>query len=133
MSQENVDNIREEVASFNRGDADGFVALCRPDVEWQDAIFWSEPFRTYRGREKVRAWFAQVREPWEDIHIAADEIIEAGEDRLVVGLGLTARGRGSGVETEAHFWQVNWFADGKTARRKVFRDREEALEAAGLS
>jgi hypothetical protein len=45
---------------------------------------------------------------------------------------LTARGKGSGAETQLHFWQVNWFADGKTATRRVFRERAEALEVAGL-
>jgi ketosteroid isomerase-like protein len=133
VSQENLDNVGELVAAFNRGDADAFVALCRPDVEWEDAIFWSVTPRTFRGREEVREWFAQVREPWEDIQIATEDIIEAGDDTLVVPSRVTGRGRGSGAETELLGWQVMSFADGKTATRKVFRSRDEALEAAGLS
>jgi ketosteroid isomerase-like protein len=132
MSEESVENIRRAVAAFNQGDADAFVALAQPDVEWEDAVFWSQSFRIYSGREELRAWFAEVREPWEDIHITADEMLEAADNRLMVGLGLTARGKGSGVETQLHVWQVNWFVDGKTARRQVFRDRDEAVEAAGL-
>jgi hypothetical protein len=72
-------------------------------------------------------------EPWESIHVEVEQITEAADDRAFVGLFLTARGKGSGVEAAAlRIWQVNWFADGKTARRQAFRERAEALEAAGL-
>jgi ketosteroid isomerase-like protein len=133
ISQEKVDNVRELVAAFNRGDADAFAALCVPDVEWEDAIFWTETSRTFRGREEVRSWFAQMREPWEDVQVAAEDFVEAGEDTLVHALSVTSRGKGSGVETKLLVWQVMAFTDGKTATRKVFRGRDEALEAAGLS
>jgi len=45
---------------------------------------------------------------------------------------VTARGKGSGVETQVRGWQVCWFADGMITRRKIFLDRDEALQAAGL-
>jgi hypothetical protein len=52
---------------------------------------------------------------------------------VFVGLFLTARGKGSGVEAPGlRVWQVNQFEHGKTARRQVFLERAEALEAAGL-
>src|SRR5215211_7673814 len=57
MSEENVENIRQAVEAFNRRDADAFVALASPNVEWEDPIFWSGVARTYRGREEVREWF----------------------------------------------------------------------------
>jgi len=133
MSQENLDTIRGLVAAFNRSDADAFAALCLPNIEWEDAIFWSETPRTFRGREQIRQWFEQVREPWEDIQIAVTDVIEASGDTLVVPSEVTGRGRGSGVETRLFVWQVMSFSDGKTATRKVFQDRDEALEAAGLA
>ena len=134
MSEENVEIIRRGIEAFNRGDADAFVAIAQPDVEWEDAVFWSERPKVYRGREELREWFAQVQEPWESIHVGAiEEILEAGDDRLVVGYGLTGRGRSSGADTQLHLWQVFWFREGLVAKRRVFRERAEALEAAGLS
>ena len=133
MSEENVENIMQAVEAFNRRDADGFIALVTPEVEWEDAIFWSGETRTYRGRDELREWFAQVVEPWESVQVEVQEIMET-DDRMLVGLSLTGRGKGSGVEApELHVWQVNRFADGKTARRQVFLERADALEAAGLS
>ena len=72
-------------------------------------------------------------ELWESLHVAVEEITEVPEDRVFFGFLLTARGRGSGAETELRGWQVLSFADGKLARREgPFWARDQALEAAGL-
>jgi ketosteroid isomerase-like protein len=133
MSQENVEIVRQAVEAFNREDADEFVALAGLNVEWEDAIFWSGVTRTYRGRQELREWFNQVLEPWESLHVEVEEITEAANDGVFYCLFLTGRGKGSGVDTELRVWAVNWFADGKVSRRRVFRERDEALQAAGLS
>jgi len=133
MSEENVDVLRASIEAVNRQDADAFVATVAPDVEWHDSAFWSEVSRIYRGKAEVREWFNQiVLEPWESLHCGVEEITEAPDDRIFFGGLLTARGEGSGVDTELRFWTVNWIADGKITRRKVFLDKAEALEAAGL-
>jgi hypothetical protein len=62
-----------------------------------------------------------------------EEITEAADGRVFFALLLTGRGKGNGVEApELRVWSVTWFADGKVTKRKVFRERSEALEAAGL-
>ena len=132
MSQENVEIVRQAVEAFNREDADAFVALAGLNVEWEDAIFWSGVTRTYRGRQELREWSNQVLEPWESLHVEVEEITEAANDGVFYCLFLTGRGKGSGVDTELRVWAVNWFADGKVSRRRVFRERDEALDAAGL-
>jgi ketosteroid isomerase-like protein len=133
MSEGNSEIALQQVEAVNRQDADAFVATVRPDVEWEDSVFWSEVSRTYRGRAEVREWFNEVvLEPWESLHCGVEEITEAADDRLFFGGLLTARGKDSGVDTELRFWTVNWIADGKVARRKVFLERAEALDAAGL-
>ena len=72
-------------------------------------------------------------ETWESIHVEVEEITEASDDRVLVGLLAKARGRGSGVPTELRLWQVFWFAEGLITRRQAYWTRQEALEAAGLS
>src|SRR5215207_2202399 len=134
MSEENVEVVRESAEAFNRQDAEAFVATASPDVEWEDSIFWSGLPRTYRGKVGLREWLNQVQEAWESIHVEVEEITEAAADRLFFALVITGRGKGSGVEApELRVWSVTWFADGKVTRRRVFRERAEALEAAGLS
>jgi ketosteroid isomerase-like protein len=134
MSQENVEVVLQQAEALNREDVDAFVALVSPDVEWVDSVFWSEPEHIFRGRAEVREWFHQVvLEPWESFHVEVEEITEIADDRVFAGGLLTARGKGSGVETEVRGWAAFRIANGKITRREIFLDRDEALEAAGLS
>jgi hypothetical protein len=104
MSLENSRLALQQVEAFNRRDADAFVALLN-----------------------------RVLEPWESLHVEADEIAERSDGRVFSGLFLEGRGKGRGVETELRVWAVGWWANGKCTRRRVFRDRDEALGAAGMS
>jgi steroid delta-isomerase-like uncharacterized protein len=133
MSRENVKVALQQIEAFNRRDVDAVVALASPDVEWEDPMFRSQAARVYRGRAGLREWVNEVLEPWESLHVEVEEITEATDSRVFLEALLTARGKGSGVETQLRGWFVVWFANGRITRRQVFRDREEALEAAGLS
>ena len=109
MSQENIKLVLEAVDAFNRQDRDAFVALASADVEWEDAIFWSETVRTF------------------------GEITAAADAGVFFSLFITARGKSSGVKAPGlRVWSVCWFADGLFTERQVFRERDQALEAAGL-
>ena len=132
MSQENSKIALQLIEASNRRDVEAFVALISPDVEWVDPTFWSEPTRVYRGRAEVREWFDRVVEPWESLDFEVEEITEAADDRVFLETLLTTRGKSSGVETQIRLWYVVWIAEGRITRRRVFRDRDEALEAAGL-
>jgi ketosteroid isomerase-like protein len=135
MSQDNFDTILKAVEALNRRDADAFVAGVSPDVEWETNPKMVGLGGTYRGRGGVRDFFEDLfgLETWESIHVEVEEITEASDDRVLVGMLAKARGRGSGVPTELHLWQVFWFAEGLITRRQVFWTRQEALEAAALS
>jgi ketosteroid isomerase-like protein len=134
MSQENVELVHRAIDAFNRRDPDAFIALLHPEVEWEEGGDVLPGLRgTYHGRAEVRKWYAELLEPWESFHVHAEEITDATDGRVFLGFLDTARGRGSGAETELRGWQVTWHADGKVERRQVFWTRAEALEAAGLS
>jgi ketosteroid isomerase-like protein len=133
MSQENVEIVLQHVEALRRRDVDALLALVSPDVEWEDAVFFSESTHVYRGEVAIRAWFQAVVEPWESVDAKVEEVTEAGDDRVLLGGVMTARGKASGAETQIRGWFVLWVTGGKITRRQVFLDREEALEAAGLS
>ena len=135
MSQENVEVVMRLTDAMNRRDRDSFAACCSPDVDWEEntsAFFGLRPH--YRGLEALREWFEEaVVENWETAHFETEENVEGPGGRVLTGGLLTARGKGSGVETRRRFWFVVWVKNGKITRRQVFLDRKEALEAAGLS
>jgi ketosteroid isomerase-like protein len=135
MSEENVEIVLEAVDAVNKRDPDAFIACLHPDIEWQES---GDPFPglrgTYRGRAELRRWFEEaIVELWETLHVDVEEITDVPEDRVFLGFLITARGRGSGAETELRGWQVLLCTGGKVASRHgPFWTREEALEAAGL-
>jgi ketosteroid isomerase-like protein len=53
-------------------------------------------------------------------------------DHVVVGGTQIARGRGSGEEVRLPTFHVFTLRDGKVIRHRSYRDRTDALEAAGL-
>ena len=133
MAQENVQIALQQIEAFNRRDADAVVAFASPTVEWEDSMFWTEPARTYRGRAELREWVDRVLEPWESIHVHVDEVTQTSAGAVVGFLCVTARGAASGAETELHGWTILWFENDLITARRIFRDRDQALQAAGLS
>ena len=133
MSQENVEIALRGVEALTRQDVDALIAVVSPDVQWEDAVFWTEPTHVYGGEAAVRAWFQAVVEPWESIDFEVEEIIEGGDDLVLLGGVLAARGDASGAETRLRGWNVLWLTNGKVTKRQVFLERDQALEAAGLS
>jgi ketosteroid isomerase-like protein len=87
----------------------------------------------YRGHGGVRRWVENVDEVWERFEAKIEEVIDGG-DRVVTAVRISGRRRGSGVEVETQVFHVWTLRDGKVMRLTGgYRERSEALEAAGLS
>ena len=128
-----VELILRGIDAANRRDPDAFVACLDRDVEWEET---GDPFPGLRGicrgREEVRRWFEEAfgEEIWESSYSEAEEIIEAGDDRVLLGYVRVTRGKASGAETRLRGWSVFCFANGKIARREgPVWSRDEALDA----
>jgi ketosteroid isomerase-like protein len=62
----------------------------------------------------------------------AEELVEA-RDTVLVSVRQSGVGRASGVPAELRYFTLWSFRGGKVIRIESFRQRSEALEAAGLS
>jgi ketosteroid isomerase-like protein len=77
-------------------------------------------------------WLGVIREAFDQARQVPERFIDCG-DRVLVFVRTAVRGRGSGVDLDeewAHL--VTLGDDGKVVRVQLRRDRDEALEAAGL-
>jgi ketosteroid isomerase-like protein len=133
VSERNLDVGRELVDAVNRRDLDAFLALVRPDVEWDDSEGWPGIRGVYRGPAGVRDWWERFLEVWESVAVEVEEIKEGPGDRVLLQVTGSFRGGASGVPTEVRAWELLWIVDGQVAKRKLSWSREEALEAAGLA
>jgi ketosteroid isomerase-like protein len=107
-----------------------FKALSRerlePDFEFHHV--WDG--RVFKGYEGTMDWLSDTRETWKDYKQEIEEIIDLG-DNVVVVLGISAQGAGSGVPVVQEF-AVVWTFDGdRVVRARSFTSRADALEAAG--
>jgi ketosteroid isomerase-like protein len=132
VSRADVEFLREGYEALARGDLETFTALSRerlgPDFEFHHV--WDG--RVFRGFEGTMEWISDARETWEDYSQEVEELIELGEDVVVV-LRISARGGGSGVPVAQELAVLWTFEEGKAIRARSFTSREEALGAAGMT
>jgi ketosteroid isomerase-like protein len=121
MSQENVEIVRR----FLVVDVDEALTLADPGIVWNPI----EESPT-QGHDAVRASLARWKGEWDDYKLMPEEFMDRG-DRVVVTVRLGGRGRGSGIEIDARFYDVYTLRDGKIVRMDQFAERSEALEAVG--
>jgi ketosteroid isomerase-like protein len=126
----NADLMREGMEAWSRGDLDGTLDLIDPEIVWRPVTAWPGIQPEYRGHAGVRRFWDAFRDPWETITMQADEIRELDDHRVLTRSHFRARGRTSGVTTEAVLHTVWTLEGGKLMRFESFTDEEAALEAA---
>ena len=131
MSQENVEVYKRAVDATNRRDLDALLDEFDPDVEWHSALVGMGT-EVYRGKQGIREMFRDADENFTGMVVEFPEVRDLGDRVLALGR-LRAHGHESRVQTEASFNQLADFKNGKMIRIRSFLDRQDALEAAGLS
>jgi ketosteroid isomerase-like protein len=86
----------------------------------------------FRGREGLTQLWAIFRGAWGEFRFEPERFFDAG-DRVVTFVRIVAKGGASGVPIELKTAHVGTVRDGRFTSARLYRDRSEALEAAGLS
>jgi ketosteroid isomerase-like protein len=130
MSQENVDALREMFEAANRRDVPGVLRFMDPEIQFEPQIAALEGSYV-GGHDGVRRFFADNAQDFDAFEVYCPDMRDLGDRVLALG---TARGlaKVSGIETEAQLAIVARFRDGLITHFKDYRDKELALEAAGL-
>jgi ketosteroid isomerase-like protein len=128
VSQENVEIVRAAFAAYNRGDLGALTQSYDPDVVFETLLLG-----THHGSEAIRLLYEENRETLSGYAIDPIELIDGG-DKVVAVVQVSGVGPASQIamENRDRFGLVFTIKDGRTVRQQSFRNREEALEAAGL-
>jgi uncharacterized protein len=130
MSQENVEAVRRLYDAFSTGDFARALEQAEPDFEW------IPPARDIQGpaqgRDELQRLLRNQEEAYEEFRIEAEELTDHG-DQVVAFIRIRGRGRSSGVEFDIRAATVWTFDKGRLVRGKAYPNRNEALQAAGLS
>lgn len=135
MSQGNVEIVRRIYDAVARRDAAIPFELYAKDIVW-DLSHWRpaelDPMPVYTGHEGVREAWRDRLSAWGEVDFDVEELMEAG-DRVVAVIRDRQVGRSSGVPVKSAHAAVWTLVDGKVTRLQVFDERQQAVEAAGLS
>ena len=127
MSEENVKAIRGGFAALGRGDLDALV-----DMYDEDAVFETLLLGTHHGKEAIRRIHQENLDNQDGYTVEPVEMIDAG-DKVVTVVQSGGAGPVSKISLDDQFAFVHTMRDGLIVREQTFRNREEALEAAGVS
>jgi ketosteroid isomerase-like protein len=133
MSEENVELVQRAFEALNRRDVDGFLELASPEAvqDWSRAV--GPQAGVYRGPDEVAQFLRSWWDAFDESVIVVDELVDAGDQVVAVFHGRQ-RGRASGVEIEGRGAALVWsLRDGKIDSATLYQQRDEALEAVGLS
>jgi ketosteroid isomerase-like protein len=129
MSQENVEIVRRLITALGERDAEGYVALCTPDVQMVSPVAAIEG--TTVGAEGIRQFFSGLKEAWSEFHIDVERIQAVGDDRVLALMNMSGVSEG-GVPITQPLSSVYDLAAGSLRRVHVYLDRADALQAVGL-
>jgi ketosteroid isomerase-like protein len=153
MSQENVEVVRRLydaaertfeaywkdprslVAALQEGDlypeAREVLSYLDPEVEW-NPVFSAFIGGTRRGHlEFLRAWDEWLAAT-EDYRISLHEVDDLGGDQVLAVLNLAFKAKATEIGMNTRSFAVLTLREGLIVRFDPYRDRDEALEAAGL-
>jgi ketosteroid isomerase-like protein len=125
-----IEVLREAYAALNRNDIPAMVEAFDEQVEWTE--FAGLPGGgSYHGYEAVKAHFMQAHERWAEGTCEPERFIVAG-DRIVVFVRVHVRLKDETEWREGDLADVYTFRNGKVIAGRVFADRQQALEWAGV-
>ena len=104
MSHQNVELVRTFMAAANRRD-----------------------FETM-----LRDYFKSLEGSFEDLALPVEDIIDAGDDQVLLLVRVCGRGKASGIAVEQRFGQVWTIVDGLVREVVSYPDPDDAFKAVGL-
>jgi ketosteroid isomerase-like protein len=132
MLQENVEIVRASWEAWSRGDMAALFEFYDPAVEWDMTHSYVPDMGVFHGHDGVREFFREWRSFFAEYHAEPEQFLGVGET-VIVQVRQGGRGRSStvGVEMPA-YWQLYRLRAGRAVRVEIYRDKTQALEAAGL-
>jgi ketosteroid isomerase-like protein len=131
MSQENVEIVQGIFDRWATGDFVAGLTSLDPDVAFVVRHPFPEAVETV-GTEGIREYMRGFLDNWVNYTVEARELQAAGEIVLAEAV-QRGEGKASGIEMEQPFFMLFTFRGGKIVRIESILERDQALQAAGLS
>jgi ketosteroid isomerase-like protein len=129
MSEANIAVVRGMWEAFLRNDGEAANAAFAPDVEWDGTNL--PDGEILHGLDAAVAHVRRWAEMWETWEVELEDVIDAGEDRVIAFLRERGRSK-AGLDVNERHSELYVVRDAKIVYRKGFSNADEALVEAGL-
>jgi ketosteroid isomerase-like protein len=130
MSQENVEVVRQHLRRVT--DPSPSFDLLDEEIELDIRPMTPGYQGIIHGKDAVIDFWRDYSDTWDEYTLEAIEILEAGEDQVVVVADERGHGKGSGGSFERSSGTIFTLRAGSLVRMKFFPTGEDALKSAGL-
>ena len=126
-----VDVVRRSNDAFNRRDVETVVALSDPDIEIRD-IPELPGSQIFRGHEGLRELLALNWEPWEQVVVGVERLLEVDSETVLLLSRNRWTVRESGIDIVQPRGSIFTVRGGLIVRAQFYADQKLALKAAGI-
>jgi ketosteroid isomerase-like protein len=128
--ESNSELTKRGYAAWNNNDLEGLLEVCHPEVEYHTSGVFPGLQSAYYGAEGIKQWWAEFHEPWQEIKVIPQRIIET-DNGVAVLIRFEGTGR-QGIETTMEFINTIEVRDGLAFRFDSQPATDEALREFGL-
>jgi hypothetical protein len=103
MSEENVEIVRRLAEWFQRRQHEQAFEFYDPEIEWDSsrrAALHRDNAGVYHGHDEVRAFWRDWLSAWSDLQFEIEDVVDGGEEIVLLTRNQRQWGRHSGIETE---------------------------------
>jgi ketosteroid isomerase-like protein len=129
MPMSNVEVVRGMLEAFIRKDNAVALAAFDPDVEWDGTNL--PDGRIAHGLQAIVEHDARWSRMWETLETTLEDVIDAGEDRVIAFIRERGRSK-AGIDVNERHSELYRLKQGKIVYRKGFSDADEAFVEAGV-
>jgi ketosteroid isomerase-like protein len=127
VTEDDIRVLLDGYEAWNRREPEALAEVLDPEMEWEPG-FGDLNAGVHHGADGFRQFVESWIESFDDFNIRPHLLVQAG-DQVVVHAHQTGRGRGSGIEVEAHVVHVWTIRDRRATRWWGPRTLEDALTA----
>jgi ketosteroid isomerase-like protein len=115
--------------AFLRNDFEAALASFDPDVEWDGTNL--PDGKIARGLDAVLDHVTRWAEMWERWEVELEDVIDAGDDRVIAFFRERGRSK-AGLDVDERHSELYGVRDGRIFYRKGYSNADEALVEGGL-
>jgi ketosteroid isomerase-like protein len=99
MSEAEVQVVARAGQAYTERGVDGLLEFAHPEIEWRTRSDLPDS-DLYEGHDGVRRLYARFEEDLDEMYYEPEELIDAGDARVVMVLRWGGAGKASGAQAE---------------------------------